>query len=108
MLVACLGVGFGALMVFGVFWETAIQRQVPGPELARVSAWDQLASFAVFPLGTLLADPLVDAWGAGPTVLGCVALLLSAALAPLLIPDTWRVSDGQRSTEQREHAGMVT
>lgn len=104
----CIGIGAGALMFFGVIWETAMQREVPPEQLGRVSAWDQVTSFALFPLGNLLAGPLTTAYGVGPVVVACVGILVLSALLPLLVRDTWRVAAEPRSADTPAPLGMVT
>lgn len=96
-----MAVGFGALMVFGVLWETTIQREIPHGRLARVNAWDQMASFAVFPLGALLAGPPTAAFGEGPVVLGCVGILLLSPIVALVVRDTWRIGGLARTRSRR-------
>lgn len=91
LLALALAAGFGALMVFDVWWETTIQQRVPGHQLARVNAWDQMASLAVFPLGTLLAGPLTEAYGTALVIVGAVGVLLLGCALPLLVRDTWRL-----------------
>lgn len=109
VLAMTMSIGFGALMVFGVFWETTIQRQIPGHQLARVGAWDQMASFAGFPLGSLLAGSLISTFGAGTVVVGCVLLMLTASVLPLLVRDTWRVrAEMPRSNRSSANDQMIT
>jgi hypothetical protein len=83
----CAGVGGS---IFGVLWETTLQREVPAAALSRVSAYDWFGSTATLPLGFALVGPLSHAFGiSGALWLGAaVALVSSTAL--VAIPDVRR------------------
>jgi len=85
---AVLGVCFD---IFGVLWQTTVQRVVPPESLSRVSAYDAFGSFLLGPIGLLLAGPAAAAFGARPTLLGCAGLMIVATLAALLSPDVRRM-----------------
>lgn len=46
-----------AFDVFGVLWETTMQRTIPAAALSRVSSYDWLGSLLLGPLGLLAAGP---------------------------------------------------
>lgn len=72
--------------LFVAIWVTLLQEHVPPHALARVSAWDWTATFALMPAGYALAGPLADALGAENVLwVGVVATLVSTALA-LAVP----------------------
>ena len=74
--VASLGLG-----PFLVYWETALQQDVPGDLLARVISLDWMCSFALMPLGLATIGPAIDTFGR------TTMLLISAGacvLPPLL------------------------
>jgi hypothetical protein len=48
----------GCLEVFSVNWVTTMQQEIPPAILSRVSTYDALGSYALAPLGTLIAGPL--------------------------------------------------
>ena len=73
---ASLGLG-----PFLVYWETALQRDVPPELLARVISLDWMCSFALMPLGLALVGPAVDAFGRDAVL--WVAVL--AAVVPPLV-----------------------
>lgn len=54
-----LGVGFN---VFGVLFETTMQREIPREALSRVSAYDALGSFMIGPVGLMAAAPSRPQW----------------------------------------------
>lgn len=86
----CLASG-GALGLFGVVWETALQHAVPGEALSRVSAYDWLGSVALLPLGQALAAPEAAVLGvAGAFYLGAGASFLLGA-AMLAVPGVRRL-----------------
>ncbi len=58
VLVAALLTGAG-IEVFGVLWVTVLQRSIPSQELSRVFAIDALGSYAIGPVGPVLAAVMV-------------------------------------------------
>lgn len=82
LVVTSIVAGVG-IMVFGVAWETALQRHVPPERLARVFSWDSVGSFAAIPIGSFLAGPLAEALGVRTVVWGATGLALTACLGAL-------------------------
>ncbi|MDI6103747.1 MFS transporter [Actinoplanes sp. NEAU-A12] len=74
------GLGF---TVSAITWDTALQSRVPREALSRVSAFDDLFSYAAIPLSQLAAGPLAAAIGAHRLALLCGLVYAVAALAPL-------------------------
>jgi MFS family permease len=75
---------FGASLGLGpflVYWETALQQDIPPALLARVISVDWMCSFALMPLGLALVGPAVGTFGRD-TVL--VVALAAAIVPPLL------------------------
>ena len=66
---------------FLVYWETALQADVPKELLARVISIDWMCSFALLPLGLVLVGPAIHAFGR-TTVL--VVSLVASVVPPLL------------------------
>jgi DHA3 family tetracycline resistance protein-like MFS transporter len=64
-----------------VYWETALQQDVPRELLARVISLDWMCSFALMPVGMALVGPSVNAFGREP-VLWVAAVF--AVVPPLL------------------------
>ena len=56
------GVSVGVLVAV---WNATLQTQVPRESLGRVTAWDWMASMALWPAGLALAGPLAQAFGVG-------------------------------------------
>ncbi|NRQ36458.1 MFS transporter [Nonomuraea sp. NN258] len=78
-----LGVSFD---VFGVLWQTTMQREIPGDALARVSSYDALGSMMFGPIGLMVAGPVAAVFGTEATLLGCAGLVVLSTLAALLSP----------------------
>lgn len=97
LLLAGAVAGFG-FELFGVLWDTALQQHVPGDRLSRVSAWDQLGSFVVIPIGLTIAGPLAARVGTEEAILLFGALFLAVQSLALLSRDVrtlGRTDDGQ-------------
>jgi MFS family permease len=73
--------------IFGVLWDTALQQHIPHERLSRVSAWDQLGSFVVIPIGLTIAGPLADAIGVAEAILLFGGIFLVAQGSALLSRD---------------------
>jgi predicted MFS family arabinose efflux permease len=75
------------LMLFGIWWETALAERVPPHMLSRVSAYDWMGSLALLPIGYVLAGPLGEALGASEVLAVGGAISLAALLCALLVRD---------------------
>ncbi|MFI7634942.1 MFS transporter [Nonomuraea sp. NPDC049400] len=78
-----LGVCFD---VFGVLWQTTMQREVPRESLSRVSSYDLLGSLMFGPIGLMLAGRAADWFGTEESLLGCAVIIVLSTLAALLSP----------------------
>ncbi|MEV4293261.1 MFS transporter [Microbispora rosea] len=72
--------------IFGVLWQTTMQREIPAESLSRVSSYDALGSLMFGPLGLLLAGPVAIAVGPRPALVACGAIIILVTLAALLAP----------------------
>jgi MFS family permease len=86
VLYAAYAVSGAAWEPFAVYWQSALQREVPQERLARVSSVDWMASFALMPLGLALTGPLVDAVGETPVLIGAAVVLVAVTAAVLRVP----------------------
>jgi MFS family permease len=75
---ATAGIGF-----LNPVWETAVQQEIPGEVLARVSSYDWLASLAAMPLGYALGPVLGRAVGYAWPLAGAAVLVVATACIPL-------------------------
>jgi MFS family permease len=86
------GVAIGVLVAV---WDTALQREIPGESLARVSSWDWMTANGLWPLGLILAGPLAVSLGV------TTACWLSAGLGVIMsvwvfaVKDVWRLRGPQ-------------
>lgn len=65
--------GFG-IEIFGVSWETSMQRHVPADLLARVYSWDILGSIIAVPIGQIVAGSAADALGTEGALIAAAVL----------------------------------
>jgi MFS family permease len=84
--------------LFGIWWETALAERIPPSSLSRVTSYDWMGSFALAPIGYLLAGPLAELVGA-PELLLIGAALTVALLVLGLVPR------GTRALRRVEGAG---
>jgi predicted MFS family arabinose efflux permease len=72
--------------VFGVLWQTTMQREIPAEALSRVSSYDALGSLMFGPIGLMLAGPVAAAIGPKPALVGCAVIVTLVSLAAALAP----------------------
>ncbi|NUT22321.1 MAG: MFS transporter [Hamadaea sp.] len=72
--------------IFGVSWETSMQRHVPADLLARVYSWDMLGSIVAVPIGQAIAGPVAAAVGTSTALVGAGVLSLLAVLGMVVVP----------------------
>ncbi|MBX6384634.1 MAG: MFS transporter [Microbispora sp.] len=72
--------------IFGVLWQTTMQREIPPESLSRVSSYDALGSLMFGPLGLLLAGPVALMVGPRPALIACGGIVILVTLAALLAP----------------------
>jgi MFS family permease len=86
-----LGVVYGlrgiAVGVLVAVWNTTLQTQVPKESLGRVTAWDWMASLALWPAGLALAGPLAEAFGVATVAWVSGVVGLGASLWVLFVRD---------------------
>jgi MFS family permease len=83
---AVLATGFG-YSVFGVLWMSALQRAIPDELLGRVLSVEMLGTFALAPVGLMLA-PLGLRWfGDKPILVFALVVLAVSTVVPLLQRD---------------------
>jgi len=86
---ALVGVGF---TVFGVYWYTALQREIPEETLGVVLGVDQVGSFGLQPIGYAVAGALANVIGAARVLVGAGVFGLVTTLIPLFVPGVARLS----------------
>lgn len=86
-LIAAASVTAGAgFAMFGVFWDTTMQQQVPPEVLSRVSSYDWFGSIALLPVGYAIAGPLASVFGLAATLFASGAVMACLVLATLALP----------------------
>ncbi|MFJ2757948.1 MFS transporter [Nocardioides sp. NPDC087217] len=71
--------GFG-LQVFDIFWQIAIQQEIPEEKLSRVYSFDIVGSFVARPVGLALVGPVAVAVGFDTWLLVVAAVISGSAL----------------------------
>jgi len=79
-----LGIGFE---LFGVWWMTTMQNEVPAESISRVSSYDALGSLMLGPVGLALAGPVTVAFGVHPALVGAGLISLATTALALLSPE---------------------
>lgn len=97
-----------AFDLFGVLWQTTMQRVVPPEALSRVSSYDALGSLMLAPVGLMLAGPFAQWLGIHHAMLVCAAALLIIAALPLLSRDVRTLRWHEPADEQAEPHLPVT
>jgi MFS family permease len=82
------GVAVGVLVTI---WVTALQTHIARESLGRVTAWDWMASLALWPAGLAVAGPLAQWVGVTTMCYITGGLGLVASLWVLLVKDVWRL-----------------
>jgi MFS family permease len=99
-LVALAGFAAGVSSnVYGVLWETTIQREVSPEAISRVSAFDFLGSTALAPVGLFVAAPIAGILGAQAATMLFAAAVVAATIGALCAP-------GIRSLTARPEASV--
>jgi len=82
------GIAVGVLVTV---WNTTLQTQIAEESLGRVTAWDWMASLALWPAGLAVAGPLAQAFGVTAMCWATGILGLVATFWVLLVKDIWRL-----------------
>jgi MFS family permease len=83
-----VGIGFA---VGNTLWITALQRNVPGHALSRISSFDWLGSVALNPIGYALIGPIAAALGTSQTLAVAAVLNIAVCVSVVLVPSVRRV-----------------
>ena len=74
-----------AIEIYSVNWSTTMQRHIPEESFSRVSAYDAFGSFALAPLGIVVAGPLAMYYGVHTVLWITGGITLISALLVLLV-----------------------
>ncbi|MBX6386638.1 MAG: MFS transporter [Microbispora sp.] len=72
--------------MYGVLWNTTVQREIPGESLSRVSSYDSLGSLMLGPVGMLLAGSLAVTIGPQHALIGCAVMVVLVSVLAVLFP----------------------
>jgi DHA3 family tetracycline resistance protein-like MFS transporter len=86
---------------FLVFWETALQQDIPPELLARVISVDWMCSFALMPLGLALVGPAISEFGRTTVLVVAVVAALVPPLLCLPVPGMLRFRTPEREESPR-------
>jgi predicted MFS family arabinose efflux permease len=90
--------------VFSVNWATTMQQEIPPAMLSRLSSYDALGSFALAPVGTVVAGPLAASFGTSAVLTAGAILVVLLTAAVLLVPE---VRNMQRQPVSPESATLT-
>jgi DHA3 family tetracycline resistance protein-like MFS transporter len=71
---------------FNIYWQSALQREIPPDRLARVSSLDWMASLSLLPAGMALTGPIVAALGERPVLVFAAAFNVASIVPVLFVP----------------------
>ncbi len=82
--IAAFVAGGLGIAIFGVLWNTTMQREIPPDMLSRVSAYDMVGSICLLPAGYLLAPPMAAGLGVGGALWLAASFTVVSTLAVLV------------------------
>ena len=74
-----------AIEIFVVNWYTSMQRHIPEESFSRVNAYDAFGSYALAPLGIVVAGPLAMYYGVHEVLWVTGGVVFISALLPLFV-----------------------
>ena len=92
-----MGIGFD---LFGVWWMTTMQNEVPPESLSRVASYDALGSLMLAPVGLLLAGPATLVFGVHACLIAVSVVTVSTTVFALAFPEVRQLR--ARSHEPQE------
>jgi MFS family permease len=97
VLVAVGALAGATLSVHLALWFTVFQREVPAQARSRVSSYDALGSFVLFPLGAALAGPVASLIGIHTTLIASGTISLVCIAIIVAQPSVRAIGDGSRA-----------
>lgn len=94
-LLTCYFIGGIATQPMGVFWATALQREVPVELRGRVMSLDSTLTSALVPFGMMLAGPMSEAVGERTYLASSLILFLILSVIALITPGVARFSSSR-------------
>jgi Major Facilitator Superfamily len=75
------------LEIFSVSWTTTMQQEIPADKLSRLSAYYALGSYALAPVGTMIAGPVAGVFGTSAVLAAGGILIVALTVAVLFVPE---------------------
>jgi hypothetical protein len=91
VIAAVAAIGGAGFALFGVWWDTTLQREVPPEVLSRVSSYDWFGSVALLPVGYAIAGPLADVFTIRVTLFASTVIMLALVLGVLSVRSVHQV-----------------
>ena len=85
--------GAGSIALVNVWWETALQRDIPASVYARVRSYDILVSFVFMPLGFIVFPQIARGIGSEATLLAAACAAAATSVAVALVPGVHEVTE---------------
>jgi hypothetical protein len=82
----------GSLEVFGVNWATTMQQEIPRELMSRVTSYDALGSWALAPVGAVVAGPLAVVVGTSTVLVTGGVLVIVLTGVVLCVPEVRNMS----------------
>lgn len=79
--------------LYGVVFDTTLQKRIPTEALSRLMAYESVGSMALVPVGSALIGPVSEAAGIGPTLVGSAVLIMLAGPVVLMARSVRQVRD---------------
>jgi MFS family permease len=89
---------------FNIYWQTALQREIPPDKLARVSSLDWMASLSLLPVGMALTGPAVSAVGENTVLFTGAALNVVFTVTVLFVPGVKELRTPKPPVAERDPA----
>jgi MFS family permease len=80
-----------SMAVFGVLWNTTMQREVPPDRLSRVSSYDWFGSLVFLPIGFALSGPISNVIGIQTTFVIASIWCVASTAVVLALPSIFRL-----------------
>jgi hypothetical protein len=90
---AAWGFGMASIALSNTYWETTLQRRIPGGVFSRVRSYDILVSFVFMPIGFVVFPLISKSLGVEATLLGAAAVAAATSLIVAFVPGVRAIID---------------
>ncbi len=106
LVIAAFAMG-ASFELFGVWWMTTMQNEVPAEALSRVASYDALGSMMLGPVGLMLAGPATVAFGVHTALIGAGLISLVTTGLALFSPEVRQLRARTRPSSDQEVAATA-